>query len=195
MTSSRQPRICIIVLAAGSSSRFGTTKQLAEFEGVPLVRRAVATANATVGNRVALVVGHDWQAVSKACEPLKGFLLVNDEHARGMGTSLGLAARSLCHAADALLVTLADQPLVTAAHLGEIIASWSGSPHEIVATRFNDTLGVPALFGAACFADLARLDGDTGARQVIRNGGFDVREVEFAGAALDIDTPEDLDRA
>ena len=141
MDASCQQRVFVIVLAAGSASRFGATKQLAEFGGTSLVRRAVTTAHAAVGNRVALVTGHDWQAVSNACSPLRGFLVLNDAYERGLGTSLALAARTLRHSADALLVTLADQPLITTAHLNSIMASWSGDADEIVATRFDGNLG------------------------------------------------------
>ena len=193
MSTFEQNRVVVAILAAGTASRFGTTKQLVTFEGATLVGRAVAIANAAAGRRVALVVGHDWRAVADACEPLDGFLLINDDYANGLGTSVAAATRALRHAADALLITLADQPRVTAEHLRTIVESWSGDPNAIIATRFGRSTGVPALFGSACFDALAALEGDRGARDLIRSGRYPVTEIEFPDAAIDIDRPEDLE--
>ena len=194
MAPASRENVFVIVLAAGRASRFGATKQLAEFDGQVLVRRAVETAAAVAGDRLALVVGHDWQAVTAACQPLPGFLLVNDGYQRGIGSSIGLAARTLRHAADAFVIVLADQPLITADHLRALIEAWSGSVDEIVATGFSGTLGVPALLPSGCFDDLASLDGDVGAKGLLADERFSVRSIGFTPAAVDIDRPEDLGR-
>ena len=184
--------VIAIVLAAGSSSRFGATKQLAEIDGVPLVRRAVDAAHASRAAATVVVVGHDWQAVSAAVGPGAGFTVRNDSFEDGMGSSLSLAVRASRHAADAIVVLLADQPLVTAAHIDTLIDSWSGAANEIVATAFNDTSGAPALFAEGCFDDLAQLSGDTGARALLQDSRFTVRSLALAEAAIDVDVPADL---
>lgn len=194
MSSRNAKDIFVAVLAAGSSRRFGSTKQLARVGGKALVKRAVDVAGAVGGERTVLVIGHDRQAVYDACAPLPGFLLVNDAYARGIGTSIALAARTLRHAAAAILIVLADQPRITAAHLRRLCARWSGDADQIVATRFDGTVGPPALLPAACFDDLARLSGDRGAKSLFEDDRFTVITVGFAGAAIDIDTQEDLDR-
>lgn len=183
-----------VVLAAGSASRFGTTKQLSKLDGAPLVRRATNLAQDICANHSLLVAGHDWLAVSAACQPLPGFLLVNDHFAEGIGTSMSRAARSLRHAASAIIVLLADQPLVTRQHLRELRDAWSGADHEIVATAFAGTVGPPALFPRGCFADLQQITGDQGARELLHDARFSVITVAFPDAAIDIDTPQDLDR-
>jgi CTP:molybdopterin cytidylyltransferase MocA len=185
--------IFVVVLAAGSSRRFGSTKQLAMVDGQALVRRAVDVASEIGGERTVLVAGHDWQAIHEACEPLPGFLLVNDEHASGIGTSIALAARTLSHAASAILIVLADQPRVAAAHLRSLCAGWSGNRSEIVATGFDGTRGPPVLLPAACFDDLAALSGDRGAKALLADDRFKVVTVSCPDAAVDVDTPGDLD--
>ena len=182
------------VLAAGAATRFGSTKQIAEFEGCALVQRAANTASQVCGARTVLVLGHDWQAVAAACDPHSGFMIRNDDFADGLGTSIASAVRAVHHVADAVLVLLADQPLISAAHLRALCAAWTGSADEIVATRYADTVGVPALFARGCFGELVSLQGDTGARDLIRSGRYQVREVTFEPAAADVDTPEDLDK-
>ena len=94
--------------------------------------------------------------------------------------------------AAAVIIMLADQPLVTAAHIGQIIEKWGNDPDAIVATRYSGVDGPPVLFGHSYFAELCELEGDAGARQVLQAHQYAVRTVEFAPAAIDIDTPDDL---
>lgn len=192
MTVATNKPVFTVVLAAGSSSRFGSTKQLALNDGLPLAKRASDMSYDTFGETSALVLGHDWQAVYKACEPIRGFLLVNERHSDGMGTSISLAVRTLRHAADAIVVVLADQAMVTAEHLRLLCDSWSGADNEIVATAFADTTGPPVLFPRACFDDLASLNDDRGGHHLLVDDRFSVRSVSFEAAAIDIDTPADL---
>jgi CTP:molybdopterin cytidylyltransferase MocA len=76
-----------IVLAAGSASRFGAVKQLATLNDMPLVRYAARLAIDTCGARSVLVAGHEWLAVSDACDPWPGYLVVNEQHRDGIGSS------------------------------------------------------------------------------------------------------------
>ncbi|MDH3532978.1 MAG: nucleotidyltransferase family protein [Gammaproteobacteria bacterium] len=184
-----------VVLAAGSASRFGSAKQLAKAQGLPLVKRVVDAACGACGRSVAVVIGHEWRAVSNACMPFHGFLIVNEKFATGMGSSIAAAVRRLRHAADAVIIMLADQPLVTAAHIRALIDTWSGAADEIVVTAFADTYGPPVLFPRACFAELAELQGDSGGRQLLNDPRFVVRKVRFENAAVDVDSPADLDVA
>ena len=186
--------IYAVVLAAGLAERFGSTKQLAEFKGSTLVRRAVDLAAEACGNRYVLVVGHDWRAVSDACMPLTGFIVYNDSYADGIGSSIARATSAIGHVARAIVVLLADQPLISATHLHELCDAWTGAGNEIVATDYAGTLGVPALFGNSCFDDLAALAGDTGARRLLTSGKYRVHGIPFEPAAVDIDTPADLEK-
>lgn len=187
-------RVYAIVLAAGSASRFGSSKQLAEWNGNALVRQAIELAGSCCASRSLLVTGHEWQAVQAACKPLNGCFLVNDRYADGIGSSLALAVRSICHTATAILVLLADQPLITSRHLKQLIDTWSGDAGEIVASAYAGTTGVPALFASGSFDKLCALKGDQGARSLLQDPQFDVREVAFADAATDIDSAADLAR-
>lgn len=194
MTDATNKTIFAVVLAAGSGTRFGATKQLAEFGGATLVKRVVDVVTGCTGNQTVVAVGHDWEAVSTVIQPFDGFLVLNDRYANGIGSTLSLAIRTIRHAADAVIVVLADQPLITTGHLDALRASWSGADNEIVATAFDDVVGPPALFGRACFDELAALQGDTGARALLEDRRFAVKEVYCADAAIDIDEPTDISR-
>ena len=192
MRKSTRKSVFAVVLAAGAASRFGSSKQLAEINGVALVRHTLDSAVAACGANTALVVGYDWQAVSAVCTTSPGFLIVNDNYSAGLGTSVAQAVRSIRHAADAIIVMLADQVLVTAEHVQAITAAWCGADNEIVATAFGETIGPPTLFPRACFDELAALQGDAGGRHLLFDDRFTVRKIVFEPAAVDIDTPEDL---
>ena len=180
------------VLAAGKSSRFGTTKQLAEFDGSTLVERAVRLAESACGNRTLLVAGHDWQRVTSVCQPLEGFIAINGDHADGIGTSIACAAMCMRKVTDGLMILLADQPLITPAHLQELVGQWAMSPRSVVASTYADTFGPPVIFPRSTFSTLAELRGDSGARMVIDKNLAMARFVSFEPAATDIDYPEDL---
>ena len=188
-----QQAIFAVVLAAGSASRFGSTKQAAALGGIALVRRSVLAASKACGNRVLTVIGHDPVTVYSAMDSRSGFVIVNDDHAAGIGGSIAVAARALPRSAVAMLLVLADQPLVTATHLRALINAWSGAGDEIVATEFAATLGPPVLFPRAAFTDLASQSGDRGARALLRDRRFRLKSVRFEAAAADVDTPADLD--
>ncbi len=188
----RDPIVFAAVLAAGRSSRFGTTKQLASLHGVPLVRRAAAAAARVCGGRVVTVLGHDCDSVLAALTGYRGFVVVNDDYRRGIGASIACAARACRPGADAMLLVFADQPLVTAEHLQALITNWSGADDEIVAAAYRDIHGPPVLFPRGAFDKLGRLDGDTGARALLRDPAFRVKSVPCEEAAVDVNTPDDL---
>jgi len=181
-----------IVLAAGEASRFGTTKQLVEFEGRPLVERAMRLAETACGTRTLLVVGCDWDNVARACAPIAGFLAINEEYADGIGTSIACATERLKEIADGLMILLADQPLITPGHLQDLVDSWQRSPDSVVASAYAQTFGPPVILPSAIFPQLKNLCGDHGARKLIEENRETSVYVSFEPAAKDIDYPEDL---
>ena len=186
-------RLFALVLAAGSGSRFRSSKQLALYDGTALVTRAVRLAEAVCGPRTVLVAGHDWRRVAEACRPLQGFFVNNTQYRRGMGSSIACGVGSVTGAADAVLLLLADQPLVTVSHLEQLVATWIRAPDDVTATSFAETSGPPVIFPSRSFADLGQLRGDRGARELLAADNR-VRTVRLDAAATDIDVPEDIDR-
>ncbi|HSM31730.1 MAG TPA: nucleotidyltransferase family protein [Woeseiaceae bacterium] len=193
-TAGEKPAAFAVVLAAGGSQRFGRSKLLEPVQGEPLVRRAANLAREVCGDCSLLVTGHERAAVTAAAGDAVRFMIVNDRYEDGIGVSIALAAKAVSHAADALLLLFADQPLVTPRHLRALLAAWDGSDREIVATAFSGILGPPVLFPRGAFTALGRLSGDTGAKSVLQDSRFDVRTVAFEDAAIDIDTPADLEK-
>lgn len=187
------PTIPIIVLAAGSASRFGAPKLAANLNGRPVLQHVLAAARMSGVGDTWLVTGGDETAVLHAADGLADYVVANPDHGSGMGTSVARGIEACRSGADAALILLGDQPRVTAGHIERIAAAWSGDANEIVATDYGSGKGPPVLFGEAAFADLLVLDGDAGGRHLFGDERFTLKLVEF-GDAADIDTPEDLAR-
>jgi molybdenum cofactor cytidylyltransferase len=187
-------RIFAAVLAAGSSTRFGSTKQLAKFQGESLVHRSAGVARDICGDRTLLIAGTQWQAVTQSAAEQCLFFALNEHPTNGIGSSIALAAKMLGSRAEALLVLLADQVLITSDHLTNMIDAWSGRHETIVATAFANTTGPPTLFPRATFDDLAKLTGDKGAQALFSDARFRTVCVPLADAAIDIDTRDDLEK-
>ena len=181
-----------IILAAGHANRFGSTKQLARIGATTLVERAIRCAESVCGRQTLLVAGHEHSRVIAAAGRQSGFFIVNETPQAGIGSSIALAARSLSDVAGGILILLADQPLIGSANLQPLLVEWRANPRRIVASGFGDNFGPPVIFPPSCFAALAELTGDRGARQLIAERPELATIVPCDAAGVDVDRPEDL---
>ena len=182
-----------IVLAAGSSSRFGRTKQLERYRGAPLVQHPVDALERAGIDEIVIVVGHDADAVRGALRlPASARIVENPDHARGQATSLVEALRSADERSDGAVVLLADQPGITSQHVRALIGAFEDRRSGIVRLRFRDGPG-PALLGRDVWPAAMKLEGDVGARELIDANADAVREVLLDEVRPpDVDTPQDL---
>lgn len=189
-----EPTLAGLVPAAGAARRFGGAKALACYRGEPLVARAARHLAACCGAGVTVVVGADAAKVAAALPVLPGLQVVeNPQWSTGLAGSVAAGIAALPAAATAVLVLLADQPLVDEGDLAALVAAWRRAPHHIAAARFDAVAGVPAILPRAVWPLLATLQGDEGARAVIA-AAPDRIEVPMPHAARDVDTPDDLAR-
>ncbi len=196
MTENRDAKITGLLLAAGGSSRLGRPKQLVEFKGKTLIRRAAEELIGAGCTPVIAVLGADVERSQEALEDLDVEVTINASWESGMGSSIAWGVRSVLAAEsvpDAVLISLCDQPLVTAEKLQPFLEAFRRSRAEVVAARYNDITGVPALFAANLYPDLAALTGEKGAREIIRNSP-NALTIPLPDAAIDVDTLSDLHR-
>lgn len=184
-----------IVLAAGKSSRLGHPKQLIVHAGETLVRRAALAALEAGADRVVVVLGSDAARVALDLNIPSVEIVINEEWESGLASSLAAGVRAITakHSCDAVMVTLADQPLVDAAALERLISAFDAN-HRIVAAAYAGTIGVPAIFGSEHIPELLLLKGDLGAGQWMRARMSEVTPVPLPEAELDIDTQADAAR-
>ncbi|RYE10099.1 MAG: nucleotidyltransferase family protein [Hyphomicrobiales bacterium] len=181
--------VTVALLAAGLSRRYGAAdKLLAAFNGKPLASHAA--------DMLAALPFARHVAVCSPTGPLgdslvaSGFTLVpNAEPERGLGHSLSLAVKAATGHSSVLLICLADMPLVTPAHLLDLIGRANRS--TIVASVADATAPPmpPVSIGRDYFARLSQLDGDQGARPLLATA---IRVVAPPGTLRDFDTPEDF---
>jgi molybdenum cofactor cytidylyltransferase len=181
-----------MVLAAGASRRFGSPKQLVQFERRPLIQRVIAGATELAGAAVSVVLGAYAAEIGAALPPGSASIIINRDWQEGIASSIRAAVARLPGACDGVLLLLADQPLVGSHSLNRLAAAWRRQPRSIVASRYGSVTGVPAIFPRWCFSDLASLRGDQGARILLRRYADHVVRLANPEAEVDIDYPEDL---
>jgi molybdenum cofactor cytidylyltransferase len=182
-----------VVLAAGASTRMGTQKLLLPLGGEPLVRHAVREVCHAGFDEVLVVVGFQHERVVAALEGLPVRHAVNPDYASGMGSSFRTAVEHL-PASDAALFALADQPFVTVNEYRTVRETWERERCGIVGSRFGEVTAPPHLFVREFFPELAALV--HGARPVLQRHADRMAVVRFpADLLMDIDTPEDYERA
>ncbi|HLH93403.1 MAG TPA: molybdopterin-binding/glycosyltransferase family 2 protein [Xanthobacteraceae bacterium] len=189
-------RVAAIVLAAGRSTRMGGPNKLtAEIGGKPLVRIAVEQALASRARPVVVVTGHQREQVEAALKGLSVKLVHNPDYADGLSTSLKAGIAALPADADGAIVCLGDMPQVDAALIDRLIAAFDPEKGALVAVpTIAGKRGNPVVWSRRFFADLAKLDGDIGARHLIGTYPEAVVEVPVTGngALVDVDTPDAL---
>lgn len=189
-----RPKLCIAILAAGSSQRFGEKDKLAQDLGGQMLglHMAERLTGLEAANRV--IIGPSaTHSCTQKWEGLGYAVLPNPNAAEGMGSSVAMAAEFALNAkAEILLIALADMPLVPLAHCEAMTAEMAEKKSEVIATKIASRAMPPALFRASIFPQLTALTGDQGARAII--GKAPTIELQ-AELAIDIDTPQDLAKA
>jgi len=194
--------IAAVILAAGRSSRYlagggvEPSKLVAEYRGEPMVRRVARAALASRARPVLVVTGHARAAVEAALAGLPLAFAFNPDFASGLASSLKTGVAALPEAASGAVVLLGDMPDVEADAIDRVVEAFLARPDALAAAPvLAGRRGNPVLLGRALFAHVSRLEGDEGARRLLREAAPErVAEVQFDDAAvtLDIDTPEDL---
>ena len=187
------PRVDAIVLAAGRSSRMGgPNKLLALFDGRPLVRLTAETARASRAGAVVVVTGHQEERTIAALAGIDVERVHNRDYASGLASSLKAGIRALPAEAAGALILLGDMPGVTSVDLDRLIDAFARSGGTaIIRATHGGKRGNPVILPRALFPEVAKLEGDTGARHIVESGGNAVVDIEIGpGASIDVDTPE-----
>ena len=180
-----------VVLAAGGSTRFGSPKQLAELRGRPLLDCVVDTVRAVPAvNPILVVLGAHAEQIRAAVDLDDLQVVVADGWQEGISASLraGVAAAG---DADAIVVVLGDQPLITPQVIASVVERLDGAAPAARAT-FDGAPGHPVLIKRSLFAELGRLRGDSGAKELLEGHGVTTVECGHLANGHDVDTPADL---
>lgn len=184
-----------VVLAAGTSSRFGDRNKLLEpLDGMPIVSHATRTLLAADLHGVTVVVGHEADRVCAALDGLDVDVRVNEDFADGQSTSVATGVAAARDGdADAVLIALGDMPEVSVDTVDALVAAYRRDAGTALAAACDGRRGNPVLFDGRYFDDLAAVDGDVGGRAILL-ADDDAAAVETGdhGVLYDVDRPEDL---
>lgn len=200
MTPPRHPRIGVIVLAAGHSSRMraageNINKLLLPLDGQPMIRYAVEAALGSAASDVVVVIGNEHQRLRAALDGMPVMFSENQEYSKGLSTSLISGLNSLPADCDGALVLLGDMPAVDAGLLDRLIAAFDPSESRaIIVPVHAGQRGNPILWARRFFDEMRTLTGDTGARALLAAHAGLICEIDAGSDAplTDIDTEEAL---
>jgi len=167
-------------------------KLLEKVGGTPLLSHVISVLEASQLDSIHIVLPPEPVAPKRHALMGARTPVVATDCATGMSASLRAGLKSLPKTADAAMVILADMPAVKASDIDLLIAHFK--PNKIVRSVTPEGApGHPVLFSRRYFDDLMALDGDVGAKEIIRTAAGDVIDVVISGegATLDLDTPED----
>ncbi|HVH64362.1 MAG TPA: nucleotidyltransferase family protein [Candidatus Dormibacteraeota bacterium] len=180
-----------IVLAAGSSSRMpGSQKLLLDIDGIPMVRHVLEAASEGGCHQTVVVYAEDdvRRAINGRAE-----VVYNQKAATGMASSLHAGLKAMRSEIEAAMILLGDQPLVGPRTVAALMRAWrrEGSRPAVAVAQETDGWAPPVILSRELWPEIFALEGDAGARQVLRGRPEMLDIVPAPGRPDDIDTPDD----
>jgi molybdenum cofactor cytidylyltransferase len=172
----------------------GRPKLLLPLQTKPLIRWAVEALLPHVES-VLVVTPPDDIAIRKALNGIDVVFVVNPHPEAGQGTSIAAGVAALSATAKGVVIVLGDQPRLPDTLLTDLIETFRREGKPIAAPVYRGFQGTPVIFAASVFDELRALDGDAGARAVVRKDPGRVAQLAVdADMPVDVDTPEDYAR-
>jgi len=184
-------KLGVVLLAAGKSVRFGGNKLLADFFGKPMVCRAMDAANALKAARIAAVVS--CEEIAELARIRDFDVILNDAPELGQARSIVLGMQAMTDM-DAVMFLAGDMPLLTGESLRLLVERFEASGRGIACLADQTHRGNPAVFASRYYSALLSLEGDRGAKGILRAHEDDLLVVPcfHENELFDADTPESL---
>lgn len=189
-------KYAIILLAAGSASRFGSAKQLATLNDETFIKHAINEA-IKVTDKIVVVLGANYEVINEHIKDIPVTVAINKNWEEGMSTSIQEGMKVVLQQeplADAIVIAVCDQPFLTSSIMNLLLNKYETGSKPIVASTYNNTMGTPVVFDRIFFAALMELQGHAGAKKIISQNVNMVDTVPFPFGEVDIDTREDLEK-
>lgn len=183
--------VSAILLAAGESKRMGKPKQLMPFGRSTILEQTIDNLLNSEVSEVIVVLGYRAEEMIKtvAIKPVK--VAINPAYHQGMSTSIVTGLNLVDDGAQAVMLALADQPLVDSKTINRLIDEFFNYDKGIAIPVYHSRRGHPIIFSIKYKGELLKLKGDIGGRQIIKQHPDDVLEVAVGceGINIDINTP------
>ncbi len=166
-------------------------KQLLPFKRRNLLQYVIDEAEKSSAVSFSIVLGANAGEIRESIRTQKGTVVLNDSWVEGMSSSIRSGIAALSPSTDAAIISLCDQPQLTSLVFDGLINTFASTGKSIVASEYDGSPGVPALFARKHFSELSALKGDVGARKIIDTHRDGLALVPFPGGSVDLDTPEE----
>ena len=183
----------IVILAAGSSSRLGQSKQLLKTGNEYLINRMIRFSLDSLADKVYLVLGADKKEILSVLNSDKTTIIVNNKWEQGIGSSIKAGLSSAINDnMVAVLFIVVDQIKLKTDTLNNLIEKFRSSNYPICASSYGNNYGIPAIFDKSLFQDILMLDDQNGCKSIIARNIENTLLIDFPGGEIDIDTADDL---
>jgi CTP:molybdopterin cytidylyltransferase MocA len=191
-------KVGAVLLAAGTASRMGgRPKCLLELGGVPLIRRQLIALSDSGVDEVVVVLGHDAERIAPLVQSFPVTVVRNPRPEDGQVSSLRLGLAALGGEPDAVLVALADQPLIDAQDIGDLIEAYKTRPEgtAVLVPTVDGLPGNPVMFAAEVKDEILASEVSLGCKQWQAAHPERVQRWITANPRyrVDVDTPEDIE--
>jgi molybdenum cofactor cytidylyltransferase len=191
-------RIGAVLLAAGQGRRMGgVAKALITLQGVPLISRQLVALSGAGIDEVVVVTGYARRAIEDQVRSFVVTLAHNDAHADGQQGSVRVGLAALSGPFDAVIIMLADQPLIGAGDLTELIGAFKKrTSGHVVIPIVSGQRGNPIVLDDQALAQILASDTNLGCRNLVERAPELVYAYETANTRFvtDLDTREDVER-
>ncbi|MEM7117698.1 MAG: selenium cofactor biosynthesis protein YqeC [Chloroflexota bacterium] len=191
-------RITAVILAAGLGSRMGqATKQLLPWGETTVLGQTICNVQQTAVTDMVVISGHEADKIEAVTAEARVRTVYNPDYATGeMLSSLKTAVRHLPDNCDAILVMLADQPMVLPETLNQLLDAFAQTPADLMAPTYQGKRGNPVLIGRHYFAELLALSPDEAPRTLLQRHADKLQLVPVASDSIlrDLDRVEDYER-
>ncbi|WP_378174719.1 NTP transferase domain-containing protein [Aquimarina sp. SS2-1] len=181
-------------MAAGSSSRMGSPKQLLSWNGDFLILHEIQKSLSINQLTTFVILGANFEVIRREIAHMPVEILNNENWELGMGASISFGIQQILKGDkdfDAVLISLVDQPFIDRIHLLNLILEFNKNQAKIIVTSDKGKSSVPAIFPQQYFNELSLLDKDYGARYIIKKYKGQISSIDGTGKTDDIDTIKD----
>ena len=190
-------QVAAVILAAGSGTRLGgVAKALIRVDGTPLVQRLINTVRSAGIVDVLVVTGDHHDAIAQVVAPTGARVLRNLDAARGQGRSVRLGLQAADPQADAVMILLCDQPLLTVSDLSDLVSAFERrTVGEFIVPRVDGTRrGNPVLASRCVVQAILFNDRYTACRDYMDAHPESVTYFDTCNDhyLIDMDVPQDL---
>jgi molybdenum cofactor cytidylyltransferase len=190
----KEQSIGLILLAAGGSSRLGRPKQLLPYKGKTLLQYSLEKALASNAKNVVVVLGANAEALQREISNYPTYIVINEHWQEGMASSIRTGIKAIAEinpSIKGVILAVCDQPFMTTPLLNTLIETHQKTGKGIVTCTYDNTFGPPVFFHHTFFSALLKLEGDVGARSIVKQHADNVETVPFPEGTTDIDTERD----